>query len=632
MRFSVGAQAIWAALSLAAFGCGGGGGENNDIQKPADTTEAKTAVDLVPEVTSRLTDIVDLVPDNETDIRDLLSEPELKDLPSDPEAGGAEVLDLAEGLETVDVDVEEDVDPYAGMDCTPEIGCPKGVCDPATLKCVGCLVDEDCVPEYYCDDKICRNDVCKQGWKECANEQTAVQCNANGSESKFVLCEPPEICAWGNCALPLCEPASKWCTDDYYLAVCDGSGTAVQKVLCPPGFACFKGGCNQIGHNIFVIFDTSGSMYDSQYCWGGQQDCEHPWPECEKSSGVFSLLGKCKKAFAAVFAGQQEEATAKVNFALFRFPQKVVSGSPNCTSGYYDNLDKITGDNGAHVTPDGPDTWFEKSMFQVVSVPFPKEAAGSNLSKCLQWVDFVEVLTPSEEEPCTTNSQCPGGVCKSFSGTKMCHYHSNPEFRADGWTPLGRTMFYAGEYIRKFAIIEGKSCEVDEDCGNISHMCSSDGTCVDPLRHCRENVMLLFTDGEETENTSSSNFYNPVVQAKRFRYGLGCQTDDDCIPDATCTTSGYCKSPDVGSPPSYKDNEGANLLSDFNGDPIKITVHVVHAGSDSTANQEIALNGGGEYYPVNADDMSGLIKTLETIIDIKSNLEVCVPTPLGDDD
>jgi hypothetical protein len=567
-----------------------------------------------------------------------------------PEARGPETVDAARTPETFDdvsvgrlpeVVLEVSIDSRdAALDaetqdvlvipCDPEIGCSQGVCDPLTLFCVDCLEDLDCTPDFHCIDSVCVPDVCVKGARKCADLYTAVHCDDNGSARSFMPCAPGDICAWGECATPVCEPYEKWCTADHHIAVCDGTGTAIQKVLCPPGFACFGDGCSPISHNIFVIFDTSGSMYDAKPCsaWSGPL-CEEAWPVCEKKGFPFSLLGFCKAAFHTVFAAQ-DVAQPRANFVLFRFPQKVDGSSPTCQEGYYSSQDYISGDDKSHVTPDGPDSWFEMHMHEVVSVPFPTGGGQGNLVDCLKWVDFEEVIEPFPAESCASPADCNGGACQMYEGEQVCFYHTNPELRAEGWTPLGRTMFYAGEYIRKFVVIDGKPCQVDADCMNANYRCTDDGKCSDILGHCRENIMLLFTDGEETENSGDMDFFNPAVQAKRFRYGLGCNGPEDCIPGAECT-SGFkiCEPPGEAGMMSFKDIQGqANLLQDYNGEAIKITVHVVYAGGGAEVNKGIADNGGGGYYPVEGSDLPKLVETLETIIDIKSNLEACVPAPL----
>jgi len=377
-----------------------------------------------------------------------------------------------------------------------------------------------------------------------------------------------------------------------------------------------------------VVFDTSGSMYDGTQCgsWNPKK-CEHPWPDCEMATDVFSPLGSCKLAFGSVFADQLN-GQGKVNFMLFRFAQKLGSGYPDCTSGYYSELGEMTGDNDAHVTPDGPDSWFDKNMFQVVCVGFPETSGEGNVAECMKWVDFEEAIEPDTDMPCSSQSGCPGGMCMSSGGTKVCHFHSNPELRAEGWTPLGKTMFYVGEYVRKRVVVDGLACTQDSDCGNFNYRCSQEGKCRDPISHCRENVMLLFTDGEETENTSTSDFFNPGVQAKRFRYGLGCKTDEDCIHDALCQGSGTCAPSTPGYFLNYNDPKDADVLKDYNGTGSKMSVHVVYTGTNAGANKEIAVNGGGGYYPVNSGNLGELIEAVKTIVDVKANIEQCVPSPV----
>jgi hypothetical protein len=547
-----------------------------------------------------------------------------------PEIQDSEKMDhgpMTDGAADLDVFFAEILpDLPSGPVCGQENYCEKGVCNPESLLCVACLTDQDCQDELFCLNSECEPDVCDQGSQICVNEKTALMCNANGSEKEFLTCPPGDICAWGNCAEPICEPYGKWCTEDHFIAVCDGSGTAVNKVLCPPGFACFADECSPIYHNIYVIFDTSGSMYSSTSCNSNNMpNCQYPWPECEKKGHEFSLLGFCKAAFYAVFYTLQQQGH-NASFALFRFPQSWKS-EPDCTMGHYDSKDYITGDDSSHVTPDTPESWFNTNMHEVLCVPFPKEMSDKNLEKCLEWVDFNEEVTPIAEQACSSDSQCPSGFCDSSEGNSVCHYHSNPELRANGWTPLGRTMFYAGEYVRKFAVVDGKPCSTDEDCLNINYRCSGDGKCFDPLRYCRENLLLLFTDGGESEFSSPNNFFNPSVQAKRFHYGLGCLTDEDCLSGSTCN-GGYkiCWPEDQIDVAPYQDiAAGADLLLDFNGDPIRMSVHVVYAGNDPEVNKAIADNGGGGYYPVEGNDMSQLVDTILSIVDIKNNLEACVP-------
>ena len=79
-------------------------------------------------------------------------------------------------------------------------------------------------------------------------------------------------------------------------------------------------------------------------------------------------------------------------------------------------------------------------------------------------------------------------------------------------------------------------CDADADCHNANYVCDK-GKCKDPLRSCRDTVVILFTDGGE----SADNAYDsPWVQAKRMSIGLGCDTDADCVGGATCQSLQEC--------------------------------------------------------------------------------------------
>ena len=58
-------------------------------------------------------------------------------------------------------------------------------------------------------------------------------------------------------------------------------------------------------------------------------------------------------------------------------------------------------------------------------------------------------------------------------------------------------------------MVEGRDCEQDVDCGSQDYVCV-DGTCTDPLNHCRPNLLLVFTDGREHQST-----HRPVLQSSR---------------------------------------------------------------------------------------------------------------------
>jgi hypothetical protein len=282
--------------------------------------------------------------------------------------------------------------------------------------------------------------------------------------------------------------------------------------------------------------------------------------------------------------------------------------------------DEITGDDGANVAAEG--SYYDQHLHEILAVPFPQTWWEPSLELAQSWVDFDEAVGPTEE-PCAGPADCPGGFCAANEGQSVCWYHTNPELRALSGTPLGRSMFYAGEYYRKYVYMEGRPCTVDADCANVNYYCD-DGSCHDPYRKCRPNQILVFTDGEESPETSINEFRNPRVQAKRFRYGLCCQTDDDCF-DATCD-SGTCD-PDVpGSFPYLA--ESPCRLEAANGEPIQVTTHVIDlsaGGGGAGNNMLIAQNGGGVFYDADNLDPDDILTQLLLLIDVKENIMMCLP-------
>jgi hypothetical protein len=199
-----------------------------------------------------------------------------------------------------------------------------------------------------------------------------------------------------------------------------------------------------------------------------------------------------------------------------------------------------------------------------------------------------------------------------------------------GNTPIGRSLFYAGEYVRKYVVVSGRPCEQDADCRNVNYSCSPTGTCVDPLQECRETAIVLFTDGVEEPATVDTDFFNPNVQAKRMHFGLDCSSDDDCLNGATCqdgTCQGY-DTPNTGEPVTpvlCDDSEGANVLRDYGGNPIPVTVHVVDFsdGDGYEANRLLADHGGGTHFDVHDDDPEDFLQSMILAFDAKSPVQ-CV--------
>jgi len=517
-------------------------------------------------------------------------------------------------------------------------GCPPGFCDEDSGTCSYCDELVKCpTAAQWCKDGQCVETLCVPGQHSCKDAITAQVCEDDGESWIETLCAEEEACAAGVCQPLICEPGFQTC-DGYLVLECDPNGVGWIKYQCPPGFGCVLDQCLPVKSNLLVIFDTSSSMWsigfgDTVPCICGSCPAQ-PFPACEDPDCPRSRLGLSKYIFNQFFESQEIQS---VNVMVHHFPMRIKNPPVlECNNmfafgrGWYGmdmmSEDKITGDDGSNIAADGG--WYDQNLHEILAVPFPQTWWEPSLEMAQSWVDFDEEVGPTDE-PCSGPANCPGGFCASDDGQMVCWYHTNPELRALSGTPLGRSMFYAGEYYRKYVHVEGRPCVADTDCANVNYYCD-DGACHDPYRKCRPNQILVFTDGEESPATTTSEFRNPRVQAKRFRYGLCCDTDDDCFVDSTCTGAvcGDYPKPNGGGGGDLYITETPCRLDAANGESIQITTHVIDlsaGGSGASTNKQIADDGGGMYYNANDLNPDDILAQMLLLIDVKENIMMCIP-------
>ena len=253
--------------------------------------------------------------------------------------------------------------------------------------------------------------------------------------------------------------------------------------------------------HILFIFDTSGSM--------GQNAAGSNVGENTNicPSGTGSKLYGLKSALRAALA---QVGTDEANFGLMSFPQVVVNNptpSKWCGTsswGHYNPTAAVSGVTIAGRTSSGNHTataypsgclmttnttestvgpWFNSGVGQVLRVGLPTAAAGvtptasqydpadGNISSIYQWIDNVEL---------------------PLTGAAV----TDPELHANGSTPLGRSLFYGRMYY------------------------DNDVKPVDPRGSCRQNVVILVTDGGETcdEVTAPDGSYSLATCAGGAAY------------------------------------------------------------------------------------------------------------------
>ena len=322
---------------------------------------------------------------------------------------------------------------------------------------------------------------------------------------------------------------------------------------CYPGYTCSDkngtGVCVPVSNNLIIAFDTSGSMSTTvPGCSKGLPG----WPTCDPLKGC-SRMDVSKVTFSKALAKIDDKVT---RMALLRFPQKLnfKITSPKCTTGYYVGQSTLSGEASPGPkdaqSVDAGSKWFWESLNETLCVPFPKDGMAKTKQDILKWMDGMEAgsvvgTCSMAGSQCKPLAGCAGSCCPAATGANaQCWNHTNPELRATGGTPIGKTLFYLGEYLRNQVVIDGMSCKTTAECANVNYECRQDGMvcadaatgctkgkCIDPARSCRDTIVVLFTDGGQG---NSNNFFAPWMQAKRLGFGLGCQTDADCVGGAVC--------------------------------------------------------------------------------------------------
>ena len=510
----------------------------------------------------------------------------------------------------------------------------------------------DCAPEEHCDGGLCVPDQCVQGESTCLTTEEIKHCGPEGATFATEYCEAGARCELGECVPIICAPGTTSCSQGHRVT-CNSLGTGWAALPCAEAEVCQAGECIFVQPNILLLVDTSYSMNrlvglddETPVSCQGEEGCPSwTFPLCDDPDAPQTRLGVVKKILQEVV---EVGAESDLRLALQRFPQRPAS-PPTCFSGNYGSLETMSQDSGAHNTT-GED-WFQIYLDEVLIVPFTADA-GSNSEALLSWVDFQESAIETGQD-CVGDEDCADGFCW-FGG---CERHDNDELRgANPETPLGRSLFYAGEYLRRAVFVEGTPCVDDTECASPHHSCV-EGACHDPLGKCRSTRIIVFTDGVESVNYELQDFYHPRVQAKRLHHGLGCDALDECVGGATCE-GGICRAPEgvieegakvcaVSELPctsdaecpdfacgsgqqcsgqcslaevTYVDEPGGNRLTDARGEAVSVQIHVVDASGIEGANQSIAAYGGGQHLSVDLSSASAIVASVLPLLDAKVSL------------
>lgn len=484
------------------------------------------------------------------------------------------------------------------------------------------------------------------------------------------------------CADIICEPGYSTCADDR-VRRCVGFGTEIVEEACPEGQLCYEAVCGWPRHDVILLFDTSSSMWR---CVAGQESAcgesgvllSEAWPQCDDLDAPAALFTIAKLAFQSSLKAAVLEGQAR--FALQRFPQQEATDlvAPGCWLGFYEQPLQtggqvlMTDDDGSHDTSTSPTDWFLQHRRQVIPIGFPVHNGISNTELLVSWFDFSETIYDTGVDCEVGDEVCPGQCRQTSDGDHRCFEHANPELRAAGATPLGKSLFYAGEYYRRAVFVDGMPCAKSADCGSGGYFCT-EGACRDPFAGCRDHMVVVFTDGEENVTPGAAEFFSPVNQARRLAGtisctadadcptgplcatpsdcverppciaglcpdGESCDTDLDCVRVHSCSTKGWC----TGGAARCQAIEGESYwgtctgdawansyqppgdhplrvgLSGWDGTPHQIATYVVAVTSFGDVvlddHAQIAWAGRGDAYPVEGTDAAGLQEALLTLM------------------
>jgi MYXO-CTERM domain-containing protein len=260
--------------------------------------------------------------------------------------------------------------------------------------------------------------------------------------------------------------------------------------------------------NIMVLLDTSGSMLYNQANDGS--------PLCNNNAnGQTSRVYNMKNAIRAALA---QVGTDEANFGLMRFPQLENTATTNCPAAHWSNgttnncststtCTAVGGNVGCKMTTQSSTaaettygTWFDNGVGQAVVVPVTRASTG------------LKALGAADYDPVGANiTSVYKWIDQSDSGMTGAS-NPDPELRIppNTNTPLGRSMFYSRLYFENYVYPN------------------------DPKKACRQNVLIIATDGAETCDTGAgtsidmttcaqtpANSYatfNPVLQACLTRH------------------------------------------------------------------------------------------------------------------
>ena len=277
--------------------------------------------------------------------------------------------------------------------------CAPGWCDPETLSCVVCLEDEHCPAGWICVDQECT-----PGPEGCASDADCEDGVCDDSTGDCVECLEDADCGEGfrcdpeGCVQLLCVPGALTCYQDMVQILCntDGSGTAWEKSCddndpCTEGDGCVDGEClettpTDCDDDNFCTDDGCGGAAGGCYHTFNDEPCDDGF-ECTIDDHCDA--GECKGGTKVCDCVDDGDCAVHED-------GDACNGTLYCDADGTCSLDEDT----------------------VVTCPATNEICKDFLCQpetgTCYLANKVQGTPCGDEDPCTLDEWCEGGLCIGF--------------------------------------------------------------------------------------------------------------------------------------------------------------------------------------------------------------------------
>jgi hypothetical protein len=426
-------------------------------------------------------------------------------------------------------DCEKDKEVCVATRCVPVCSSDKDclgrnqLCHHDKGYCADCVEQEDCPGVYYCDQDLCKLDVCKPGDTMCAGSSSYGVCNAVGSGFDTLTCPISTTCSAeggsAGCKPWICTPG----TSD-----CDAAGQVVKQ-------------CAQDGLSFASEIDCAA---DGQLCHLAQckpKVCEPGSVFCQ-GSDVHECAANGTASSLKVSCGFNQYCDEQSGTCEY---QSCTPGAALCDGGVATKCDA----KGAGPEPDGIDCAEDDKLCYdgecrdvVCDKAFCKDG---NAYACME-----QGTVTSLKDTCNASEYCLDGYCHSdrcSAGQAVCDAEVATTCAADGsGFESGGTDCAAGGKVCENGACVAKVCEPDtyycangnpnlcNDKGTGSSrqyaVCSSNSFCKTGYSYCLSDVC---TQGQKMCDGNVATTCNTEGSGPAAG-GTDCAKDDKVCHQGTC--------------------------------------------------------------------------------------------------